>query len=184
MIKLGKYDYSAFPDENILYEKDKLDTTHFKKDDGFWNTFSIPVFKFLGDFTQNIRNNLNINLDFKPDIDFSSKQKNRQELKKSLNHKNDEKEINLKLNDINKILQSIQNKKGNVALLANSVEKLNLLIISFKKKYGEDELEIVPQSLTLINKLFYNINIDEKLLKKLKKILKLVLILNQYLKNG
>ena len=104
MIKLGKYDYSAFPDENILYEKAKLDTTQFKKDAGFWKTFSIPVFKFLGYFTKNIRNNLKINPDFKQDIDFGSKQKNNQELKKSLNRKNDEKEINFKLNDINEIL--------------------------------------------------------------------------------
>lgn len=83
MIKLEKYDYSAFPDENILYEKAKLDTTQFKKDADFWKTFSIPVFKFLGYFTKNIRNNLKINPDFKQDIDFGSKQKNNQELKKS-----------------------------------------------------------------------------------------------------
>jgi hypothetical protein len=169
LINNGKYDYSAFPDENILYEKAKLDSTQFQNDAGFWKTFSIPVLQFLKDLSQKIKDNLNINPNYKPDFKFGPKPSNNKILKESLEYKNKEKEINSKLNEVNKILLDINNKKGNLKLLGDSAEKLNLLIISFKKKYGDD-LELDPNSLMMLNSLLSTINIDKKIMKKLNDI--------------
>ena len=169
LINDGKYDNSAFPDENILYEKAKLDSTQFQKDAGFWKTFSIPVLQFLKDLSQKIKDNLNINPNYKPDFKFGPKPSNNKILKESLEYKNKEKEINSKLNEVNKILLDINNKKGNLKLLGDSAEKLNLLIISFKKKYGDD-LELDPNSLMMLNSLLSTINIDKKIMKKLNDI--------------
>ena len=33
--------------EGVLYEKAKLDNTKFKKDAGFWKTFSVPILKLV-----------------------------------------------------------------------------------------------------------------------------------------
>lgn len=47
LIQKGSYDDSLFPDKNSLYEKAKKDNSKFKKDAGFWKTFSVPILKFL-----------------------------------------------------------------------------------------------------------------------------------------
>ena len=45
LIQKGSYDDSLFPDKNSLYEKAKKDNSKFKKDAGFWKTFSVPILK-------------------------------------------------------------------------------------------------------------------------------------------
>ena len=166
LIQKGTYDYSAFPDQNLFYQKATQDNTKFKKNAGFWKTFSVPILKFLDNLTKGVREKVKIDPGYKPDIHFGSNPTNNNYLKETVEYKRKETEINNKLNEINSILFSVSQKKGNPQVLLESVEKLNGLILAFKKKYGED-VEFNHNSVVLLKDLLSSINLDKKFAKKL-----------------
>ena len=166
LIQKGTYDYSAFPDQNILYQKATQDSTKFKKNAGFWKTFSVPILKYLDNLIKGVREKVKINPSYKPDIHFGSKATNNNYLKETVEYKRKETEINSELNKINSILFSISQKKVNPQVLLESVEKLKNLIVTFKKKYGED-VEFDHNSVDLLKNILSSINLDKKIAKKL-----------------
>lgn len=166
LIQKGTYDYSAFPDQNLLYQKATQDNAKFKKNAGFWKTFSVPILKFLDNLIKGVREKVKIDPGYKPDIHFGSKPTNNSYLKETVEYKRKETEINNKLNEINTILFSVSQKKGNPQVLLDSVEKLNGLVLAFKKKYGE-EVEFDHNSVELLKNLLSSINLDKKFAKKL-----------------
>ena len=101
---------------------------------------------------------MKINPSYKPDIHFGSKATNNNYLKET--------EINNELNKINSILFSVSQKKVNPQVLLESVEKLKNLIVTFKKKYGED-VEFDHNSVDLLKNILSSINLDKKIAKKL-----------------
>jgi hypothetical protein len=169
LIKKGTYDYNAFPDQNQLYQKAMQDNAKFKKNAGFWKTFSIPILKFLDNLIKDVQEKLRFNPNYKPDIHFGPKSTNNGYLKDSIEFKKTEMEINSKLNEINNILFSISQKKASSKNLLDAVEKLNNLIIAFKKKYG-DEIEFDQNTIGLLKNLINTINLDKKVAKKLNDI--------------
>jgi hypothetical protein len=169
LIKTGKYDYSAFPDQNQLYQKATQDNSKFKKNAGFWKTFSVPILKFLDNLIKGVQDNMKLNPNYKPDIHFGAKPTNNSYLKETVEFKKKEMEINSKLNEINTILFSISQKKGNIQNLVEVAENLNNLIIEFKKKYG-DEVEFDQNAIALLKNLICTINLDKKIAKKLNDI--------------
>lgn len=169
LIKNGKYDYSAFPDQNILYQKATQDNAKFKKSAGFWKTFSVPILKFLDNLIKDVQDNLKVNPSFKPDIHFGPKATNNGYLKDSLELRQKQMEINSKINEINNILWSISQKKSNPKNLLETVETLNNLIIAFKKKFG-DEMEFDQNAINMLRSLICTINLDKKTAKKLNEI--------------
>ena len=166
LIQTGTYDDSLFPDQNVLYEKAKLDNTKFKKDAGFWKTFSIPILKYLSKLTKFTKEKVKKNPNYKPDIHFGEEDTNNDYLKNTIDYKNKEIEINRKLNEINTILFDISNKKLNTLNLVDSVSNLNNLIIAFKNKYGDD-LELDQNSLNMLKNLISTIKVDKKIYKLL-----------------
>ena len=169
LIKKGTYDYNAFPDQNQLYQKAMQDNAKFKKNAGFWKTFSVPILKFLDNLIKDVQEKVRFNPTFKPDIHFGPKPSNNGYLKDSVEFKTKEMEINSKLNEINNILYSISQKKSCSKNLLETVEKLNNLIIAFKKKYG-DEIEFDQNAIGLLKNLINSINLDQKVSKKLNEI--------------
>ena len=166
LIQKGTYDYSAFPDQDDLYQKASQDKATFKKDAGFWKTFSVPILKFLDNLIKSVREKVKIDPGYKPDIHFGSKPTNNNYLKETIEYKRKESEINTKLNEINSILFSVKEKKGNPQDLLKSVEELKNLISKFKKKYKED-VEFDHNSVDLLKNLLSSINLDKKFAKKL-----------------
>lgn len=166
LIQKGTYDYSAFPDQNLLYQKASQDKAKFKKNAGFWKTFSVPVLKFLDNLIKGVREKVKIDPGYKPDIHFGPKPTNNNYLKETVEYKNKETEINIKLNEINSILFSVSQKKDNPQALLEPVEKLKDLISIFKKKYGED-VEFDQNSVNLLKNILSSINLDKKFAKKL-----------------
>jgi hypothetical protein len=151
LIQKGSYDYSAFPDENYLYEKAKKDNSKFKKSAGFWKTFSIPVLNFLNNLIKFTQENENKNPNYKPDIHFGAKANNNNNLVKTLEARKLEIKINEKINDINIILLNIfqNNNDINLQPLVNEIEKLKNLYCKFKKDYGEfSDIQFNPDSLS------------------------------------
>ena len=92
----------------------------------------------MDNLIKGVREKVEINPSYKPDIHFGSKATNNNYLKETVEYKRKETEINSELNKINSILFSISQKKVNPQVLLESVEKLKNLIATFKKKYGED----------------------------------------------
>lgn len=84
LIQKGSYDYSAFPDEDSLYEKAKKDNTKFKKDAGLWKTFSVPILKFLNFLIKDTKEKVKANPSYKPDIHFGSNHVNNKNLTETL----------------------------------------------------------------------------------------------------
>ena len=170
LIRNGTYDDSVFPDQNALYEKAMKDNAKFKKNAGFWKTFSVPILKFLSTLIKGVQDKVRQNPDYKPDIQFGPKPKNNSYLKKSIEFKQSEMEINSKINEINTILYSISLKQcNNPNSLVPSVEQLNHLISAFKNKYGED-VEFDRNSIALLKNLVLTINFDKKTSKMLNDI--------------
>lgn len=150
LIIKGSYDYSIFPDENVLYEKAKKDNSKFKKNAGFWKTFSIPILKFLNDLIKNTKEKVKINPNYKPDIHFGSRTTNNRDLKKNYESYSAEIQINSKLNEIKTILSYIKNSKiNNLELLVNAVQDFQNLFKDYKSKYG-NEIELDPNILSSI----------------------------------
>lgn len=169
LIRNGTYDDSVFPDQNILYEKAMKDNAKFKKNAGFWKTFSVPILKFLNSLIKGVQEKVKQNPDYMPDIQFGQKPKNNSYLKKSVEFKQKEIEINSKINEINTILYSISLKKCDPNSLVVPVEKLNNLISEFKKKFGE-EVEFDQNSISLLKNLILSIKLDRKISKMLNDI--------------
>lgn len=169
LIRNGTYDDSVFPDQNILYEKAMKDKAKFKKNAGFWKTFSVPILKFLNSLIKGVQENTKQNPDYKPDIQFGPKPKKISYLQKSIEYKQNEIEINSKINEINTILYSISLKKCEPNSLIAPVEKLNNLVFEFKKKHGE-EVEFDQNSVALLKNLILSINLDKKTSKMLNNI--------------
>ena len=169
LIKKGTYDYSAFPDQNQLYQKAMQDNAKFKKNAGFWKTFSIPILKFLDNLIKDVQEKVRFNPTYKPDIHIGQQPTNNGYLKNSVEFKTKEMEINLKLNEINNILFSISQKRPTQKNLLETVENLNSLIIAFKNKYGE-EIEFDQNAIGLLKNLITTINLDKKVVKKLNDI--------------
>jgi hypothetical protein len=113
LIQKGSYDYNAFPDENILYEKAKKDNSKFKKDGGFWKTFSVPILKFLNSLIHDTREKVKANPKYKPDLHFGPKANNNKYLVQTLEIRKSELKINEAINDINLNLLNCLNKNGN-----------------------------------------------------------------------
>ena len=150
LIQKGSYDYSAFPDENLLYEKAKKDNSKFKKNAGFWKTFSIPVLNFLNNLIKSIQENVNKNPNYKPDIHFGSKPTNNKNLTDSYGYYQKIVEINTKLDEINNIILLIIKENVNSDMLIKAVKELNNLITSFKNCFGD--LEMDKNKLLTLNK--------------------------------
>ena len=153
LIQKGSYDDSAFPDENVLYEKAKKDNSKFKKDAGFWKTFSVPILKFLSFITNSTKKKVKMNPNYKPDIHFGEKAKNNNNLLKTLEARKLEMKINENINEINIILlNKFQNNNDiNLQSLVNVIEKLKILYCKFKKDYGEfSDIQLNPESLSTL----------------------------------
>lgn len=169
LIKKGSYDYSAFPDQNILYEKAMIDNSKFKKNAGFWKTFSVPILKFLNNLVKNIQEKVKTKPNYKPDIHFGPKPTKNSYLKETIEYKKKEIEINSKLNEINTILFNISKKNEYPQSLIEPVEKLINLISEFKNKYGE-EMELDKNSIAMLKNLISTIKLDQKVYKMLNDI--------------
>ena len=169
LINTGTYDYSLFPDENKLYQKATQDNAKFKKSPGFWKNFSIPILEFLDNLIKKVQDNLKIDPSFKPDIHFGPKATNNEYLKDTVELSSKQFEINSKLNEINRILLNISQKKSNPKNLLEACEALNELIIAFKKKFG-DEIEFEKNAIKMMKDLIININLDKKTAKKINEI--------------
>ena len=170
LIQKGSYDYTAFPDENILYEKAKKDNSKFKKDGGFWKTFSIPILKFLNSLIHDTREKVKANPKYKPDLHFGLKANNNKCLVETLEIRKSELKINEAINDINLNLLDFLNKKGNSHILVEPVKNLNELYSNFKKKYPNEELEINNNHLNTLKTLIEELKSDPKLYNILKNI--------------
>ena len=120
----------------------------------------------MDNLTKGVREKVKINPSYKPDIHFGSKATNNNYLKETVEYKRKETEINNELNKINSILFSVSQKKVNPQVLLESVEKLKNLIVTFKKKYGED-VEFDHNSVDLLKNILSSINLDKKIAKKL-----------------
>ena len=166
LIQTGSYNTSLFPDENFLYQKAMKDNAKFKKDAGFWKTFSVPILKFLSNLIKKTQEKVNNNPNYRPDIHFGSKPVNNDYLKAAVEIKNKEIEINAKLNEINNILCDISPQKKNLQLLVNAVKNFNILYSEIKKKYG-DEIQLDLNSLTLLKNLISSKNLDSETYKLL-----------------
>ena len=168
LIQKGSYDYSAFPDENILYEKAKKDNSKFKKDAGFWKTFSVPILKFLNILIKNTKEKVKANPSYKPDIHFGAKPINNKYLTETLEKRKLELKINESINEINLILLNFLKKSGDSQLLMNSVKNLNNLYSDFTKKYYKEELQIDNNSLKSLKSLIDQLKSDSEIFKMLK----------------
>ena len=166
LIQTGSYNTSLFPDENFLYQKAMKDNAKFKKDAGFWKTFSVPILKFLSNLIKKTQEKVNNNPNYRPDIHFGSKPVNNDYLKAAVEIKNKEIEINAKLNEINNILCDISPQKKNLQLLVNAVKNFNILYSEIKKKYG-DEIQLDLNSITLLKNLISSKNLDSETYKLL-----------------
>ena len=91
MIQSCSSDSSFFSYDNFLYKKTMKVNSKFGEGDGFFKTFSIPIFNFLSNLIKKIEQNFKNNLN------------NNDYLKTSFEVKNKEIEINTKLNEINYI---------------------------------------------------------------------------------
>ena len=170
LINKGSYDYSLFPDENILYEKAKKDNSKFRKNASLWKTFSIPILKFLNDLIKSTKEKVNRNPNYKPDIHFGSATNNT-ELKNTHESYFLELKINNKLNEINNILLYITSKKLNkLDPLVKSVQEFNDLYTDYKNKYG-NEIELDQNTLSSIKEKIAELKLkDSKTLNMLKNI--------------
>lgn len=168
LIQKGSYDYSAFPDEDLLYEKAKKDNTKFKKDAGFWKTFSVPILKFLNFLIKDTKEKVKANPSYKPDIHFGAKPVNNKNLTETLEERKLELKINESLNDINLILLDFLNKKGDSQLLLETAMNLNNLYSDFMKKHDKEELQINSNSLKTLKSLIEQLKSDTKIYNLLK----------------
>lgn len=168
LIQKGSYDYSAFPDEDSLYEKAKKDNTKFKKDAGFWKTFSVPILKFLNFLIKDTKEKVKANPSYKPDIHFGSKHVNNKNLTETLEARKLELKINESLNEVNIILLDFLNKKGDFQLLVNSVMNLNNFYSDFLKKHDKEELQINSDSLKTLKSFIEKLKSDTKIYNILK----------------
>ncbi len=141
LIQKGSYDYSDFPDENLLYEKALKDNSKFKKSPSVWGAFSISILNFLNNLLKFIQENENKNPNYKPDIHLGSKSTNNKNLLNSKEYLQTKININNKLEEINNNISLIINGNEKSDLLTNNVKELNNLINSFKKCFGEIEMD-------------------------------------------
>ena len=141
LILKGSYDYSAFPDENLLYEKALKDNSKFKKSPSVWGAFSIPILNFLNKLIKSTQENENKNPNYKPDIQLGCKPTNNKNLLNSKEYIQKKININEKLEEINNNILLIINGNKKSDLLTYNIKELNNLITSFKKCFGEIEMD-------------------------------------------
>ena len=170
IINKGSYNYSLFPDENILFEKAKKDNSKFRKSASLWRTFSIPILKFLNDLIKSTKEKVNRNPNYRPDIHFGPATSNR-EFKNTHDSFSLELKINNKLNEIKTdLFYIINNKLNDLDTLVKAVQEFNDLYTEYKNKYG-DGIELDLDTLSSIKAKIADLKLkDIKTLNMLKNI--------------